>query len=91
MHWSLKIPFLLGLAVTASINGEDGNRFVHLDEALRTLARIDAAKQTGSWGATTYAIEGDLLTVAGRKSAARAAYQNALAKPWREAIEKKIR
>ncbi|HAE10076.1 MAG TPA: hypothetical protein DCG39_00390, partial [Opitutae bacterium] len=32
MHWSLKIPFLLGLAVTASINGEDGNRFVHLDE-----------------------------------------------------------
>ena len=32
MHWSLKIPFLLGLAVTASIHGEDGNRFVHLDE-----------------------------------------------------------
>ncbi len=66
------------------------------DDALQTLARIDAAKQTGSWGATTYAIQGDLLTTAGRKKEARAAYQNALAKPglpkaWSEAIEKKIR
>ena len=66
------------------------------DEALQTLARIDAAKQTGSWGATTYAIQGDLLTAVGRKSEARGAYQKALAKPglskaWREAIEKKIR
>ena len=66
------------------------------DEALQTIARIDAAKQTGSWGATTHAIQGDILSAAGRKPAARAAYQNALAKPglpkaWREAIEKKIR
>ena len=66
------------------------------DYALQTLARIDAAKQTGSWGATTYAIQGDLLTTAGRKQEARSAYQNALAKPglpttWREAIEKKLR
>ena len=66
------------------------------DDALQTLARIDAAKQTGSWGATTYAIQGDLLTTAGRKKEARSAYQNALAKPglpkaWRETIEKKIR
>jgi len=66
------------------------------DEALQTLARIDAAKQSGSWGATTYAIQGDLLTAAGRKSEARGAYQKALAKPglpktWSEAIEKKIR
>ena len=66
------------------------------DEALQTLARIDAAKQSGSWGATTYAIQGDLLTAAGRKSEARGAYQKALAKPglpktWSEAIEKKIK
>ena len=66
------------------------------DEALKTLARIDATKQTGSWGATTYAIRGDLLTAAGRKQEARTAYQNALGKPglpqaWREAIEKKIK
>ena len=65
------------------------------DEALKTLTRIDVAKQTGSWRATTYAIQGDLLTTAGRKPEARAAYQNALAKPglpktWREAVEKKI-
>jgi len=65
------------------------------EDALKTLARIDAAKQTGSWRATTYAIQGDLLTAAGRKPEARAAYQNALAKPglpktWREAIEKSL-
>ncbi len=67
-----------------------------LDQLLPVLARIDAAKQTGSWGATTYAIQGDLLTAADRKPEARAAYQKALAKPglptaWREAIEKKLR
>jgi predicted negative regulator of RcsB-dependent stress response len=65
------------------------------DDALKTLARIDAVKQTGSWRATTYAIQGDLLTAAGRKQEARVAYQNALAKPglpktWHEAIEKKL-
>lgn len=65
------------------------------DEALKTLTRIDVAKQTGSWRATTYAIQGDLLTAAGRKPEARAAYQNALAKPglpkaWHEAVQKKI-
>ena len=65
------------------------------DEALKTLTRIDVAKQTGSWRATTYAIQGDLLTAAGRKQEARNAYQKALAKPglpqaWREAIEKKL-
>ena len=65
------------------------------DDALKTLARIDAAKQTGSWRATTYAIQGDLLTAAGRNPEARDAYQKALAKPglpktWREAVEKKI-
>ena len=65
------------------------------EDALKTLARIDAAKQTGSWRATTYAIQGDFLTAAGRKPEARAAYQNALAKPglpktWREAIEKSL-
>ena len=61
----------------------------------RRLARIDAAKQTGSWRATTYAIQGDLLTAAGRKQEAHVAYKNALAKPglpktWHEAIEKKL-
>jgi predicted negative regulator of RcsB-dependent stress response len=65
------------------------------DEALQTLARIDATKLTGSWSSTTHAIEGDLLSAAGRKSEARGAYQKALAKPglpksWREAIEKKL-
>lgn len=65
------------------------------DEALKTLARIDVAKQTGNWRATTYAIQGDLLTAAGRKPQARTAYQNALAKPglpktWSEAVQKKI-
>ena len=65
------------------------------EDALKTLARIDAAKQTGSWRATTYAVQGDLLTATGRKQEARAAYQNALAKPglpktWREAIEKSL-
>ena len=63
--------------------------------ALKTLANIDAVKQTGSWRATTYAIQGDILTAAGRKPEARAAYQNALAKPglpntWRKAIEKTL-
>ena len=65
------------------------------EDAIKTLARIDAVKQTGSWRATTYAIQGDILTAAGRKPEARAAYQNALAKPglpkaWREAIEKNL-
>jgi predicted negative regulator of RcsB-dependent stress response len=65
------------------------------DEALKTLARIDAAKQTGSWRATTYAIQGDLLTSAGLNQEARVAYKNALAKPglpktWHEAIEKQL-
>jgi predicted negative regulator of RcsB-dependent stress response len=63
--------------------------------ALKTLTNIDAAKQTGSWRATTYAIQGDILTAAGRKPEAHAAYQNALAKPglpntWRKAIEKTL-
>ena len=63
--------------------------------ALKTLANIDAVKQTGSWRATTYAIQGDILTAAGRKQEARDAYQNALAKPglpntWRKVIEKTL-
>ena len=73
-----------------------------LDRLAGTVAQLNAravkaraAKQTGSWRATTYAIQGDLLTAAGRKPEARAAYQNALAKPglpktWREAIEKSL-